>query len=789
MRTAIRFALMSLLFLPTAASAQRSPRDKVEIRSVRVGFPPGPSDAPEDGAPATRDSLYKAGAWTPVYISIINVGKYDPDPRKDGPAVVIVETPDCDDSTNGYAVPLPAFDEQEGLAGQSSVIAYTRTGSRYSEFTIRVVAGGKNLCQPFPFGKQTAGYLTANGLEPNQGLYLALGTRLPGLSGLGKVDKDPNLPANVANSERKAYVALLPGVNEMPALWFGYDCADVVILATSDRTFANGLINDRARTAALAEWVRRGGRLIVCAGANADVLAGSAELNAVLPVDIGKQYLTPTVRFPWKLEEGDPIALSDPAGKPTIALTGLVPRDKPARSYRVLVEAPPDVTGAGPVIVQGAYGLGQVTVLAFDPDKPPATRWPSTTQTSFWKHLLAEAGPHIPNSAGATQNVLRGRNGPEAAADAQQAGINSFLEAFEGVPVISFGWVALFILIYILVVGPLDYLFLKKVVKRLEFTWITFPTVVLAVSAGAYFTAYHLKGSELRINKLDVVDIDFQTGRAYGRTWFSVFSPRIQQYTIGIEPAAPWAGPAESADPAVAVSWFGDARQGRQELFPQSYTYAPRAVGLRGVPIKVWTTKGFQADWAAPLETATPPFENRLRHPPGRPDEVIGTVTSHLPIALDDVLLFYRGEVAPLGALLPDVAKTVPTTRVKVSAARQDQSTLIAAGASATSSQALRLDLLFHEAWTGAQEPSNGSLRELDQSWRLTDSDRDEVILVGRLPQLKGPAEDVTKSPSSPSKLWLDKLPTDGGDRPTLRGTLRQDTVVRVFLPLTPEPR
>jgi hypothetical protein len=791
MRTANRFVLVSLLLLPAVASAQPSPREKIVIQDVRVGFPPGPTDAGEDGSSsASRESLYKAGAWTPVYVTLINVGRYDPDPRKDGPAVVIVETADCDDTTNTYTVPVPQFDEQEGLAGQARVVAYTRAGGRYPDFTVRVVtaAAGKDLGQPFKLGQQSGRYQSANGLDPNQGLYVALGTRLPGLSGLGKIDKDPNQPNNVVNGERKAYVALLAGINEMPALWFGYDSADVVILATSDRTFANGLLNDRVRTAALAEWVRRGGRLIVCAGTNADVLSGSEELKAILPVDIGKPYLATSLRFPWTVEGGDPIALADPDGKPTISLTGLIPRDKQARGYRVLVEGPPGVTGSSPVVVQGAYGLGRVTVLAFDPDKPPVTRWPNPTQTTFWRRLLAEAGPHIPNSAGANRNVYNygGRNNPEAVADAELHAINSHLEAFEGVPVISFGWVALFILIYILVVGPLDYLFLKKVVKRLELTWITFPTVVLAVSAGAYFTAYHLKGSELRINKMDVVDIDLQTGRAYGRTWFSVFSPRIQRYTVGVEPAAPWAGPAETADPAVAVSWFGDARQGRQDLFRQSYEYAPRAVGLRGVPIKVWTTKGFQADWAAPLETGKPPFENHLRHPPGRPDEVIGTVTSRLPIALDDVLLIYRGEVAPLGSLLPDTAKTVPTTRVKLSAVRQDPSVLTA-GAGAT--DRLRLDLLFHEAWTAGQETSNGSLRDLDQSWRLTDDNRDEVILVGRLPQVKGPAEDVTKSPGSPSRLWLEKLPTDGGDRPPVRGTLRQDTIVRVFLPLTPEPR
>src|SRR5436309_5667264 len=99
------------------------------------------------------------------------------------------------------------------------------------------------------------------------------------------------------------------------------------------------------------------------------------------------------------------------------------------------------------------------------------------------------------------------------------------LEDVEDVPMISFGWVALFILLYIIVVGPLDYLFLKKVVKRLELTWVTFPVVVLVVSAGAYFTAYYIKGNDLRINKLDVVDIDLHDGQAYGHTWFTLFSP------------------------------------------------------------------------------------------------------------------------------------------------------------------------------------------------------------------------------------------------------------------------
>ena len=57
--------------------------------------------------------------------------------------------------------------------------------------------------------------------------------------------------------------------------------------------------------------------------------------------------------------------------------------------------------------------------------------------------------------------------------------LRTALEQFPGVKLIPFGWVAFFIFLYILLIGPGDYFFLKKVLKRMELTWITFPTIVL----------------------------------------------------------------------------------------------------------------------------------------------------------------------------------------------------------------------------------------------------------------------------------------------------------------------
>src|SRR5207244_11612599 len=81
------------------------------------------------------------------------------------------------------------------------------------------------------------------------------------------------------------------------------------------------------------------------------------------------------------------------------------------------------------------------------------------------------------------------------------------VEQFSEERLVPFGWVAFFIFLYILLIGPGDYLFLKRVLKRMELTWITFPIIVVTVSLLAYYAAYLVKGKELRVNKVDIVDV------------------------------------------------------------------------------------------------------------------------------------------------------------------------------------------------------------------------------------------------------------------------------------------
>ena len=94
----------------------------------------------------------------------------------------------------------------------------------------------------------------------------------------------------------------------------------------------------------------------------------------------------------------------------------------------------------------------------------------------------------------------------------------------------------------------------------------------------------------------------------------------------------------------------------------------------------------------------------------------------------------------------------------------------------------------FYEAARGGNNgsPRNDGLRLLDQTWRAHPDNTEEAILVGRLSVKQGHAEDVTGNVASASLLWLGALPAPGAERPKLDGLMRQETFIRVFIPIQP---
>jgi hypothetical protein len=366
------------------------------------------------------------------------------------------------------------------------------------------------------------------------------------------------------------------------------------------------------------------------------------------------------------------------------------------------------------------------------------------------------------------------------------------------VPVVSFGWVALLILFYILLIGPIEYLILTRLLKRLELTWLTFPIIVAATCVSAYLAAVDLKGRELRINKIDLVDVDLRGQRVSGQTWFTLFSPRIQSFTIGVEPTV-----AETLPANVLVSWHGIARSSRQSLFRRAYAYHISgdvyANGLEQTPIQIWSTKSFTARWATTIDR--PLIESTLRIAEADPNEITGSITSQLPLAaLVDAQLIYRDRVVPVPPLLHGVPRFLSTGKRDVSATSWlhnaiTHKDLVPASQSARGGRGEFADdphfnlwpILFHDLVQGQfGRHWNASVKELDQSWRVSEKNPNEAILIARLDQELGPAEEISNSPHSPTRLWLGAIPGGASTRTPIDGTMRQETYIRVYIPILP---
>ena len=155
----------------------------------------------------------------------------------------------------------------------------------------------------------------------------------------------------------------------------------------------------------------------------------------------------------------------------------------------------------------------------------------------------------------------------------------------------------------------------------MELTWITFPMIVVTVSLLAYYAAYVVKGTELRVNKVDVVDVDVAgEARAGGRTFVNLFSPQNRDYDVAVVPLPlDRAAPADRATAAVRPPpgtevapdlvrrpRAGLRRHGQQRpdgLRRRAATATARSARPRsskGVRVAIWSTKVFAARWFGP---------------------------------------------------------------------------------------------------------------------------------------------------------------------------------------------
>ena len=162
-------------------------------------------------------------------------------------------------------------------------------------------------------------------------------------------------------------------------------------------------------------------------------------------------------------------------------------------------------------------GFGWVAFAAIDPALAPFKGWDGLG--GFFRAILA-ISTNRPDWATGIFNW----------SSAEQAA-----KAVPGLIVPSPWEICGFLALYIIVVGPLNYLVLRRF-KHRSWAWFTIPAVVLVFSAGAYVTGYQLRGTEAVLHRLTVVEVWPGAERAQAEQIVGLFSPRRTTYAVTFEP-------------------------------------------------------------------------------------------------------------------------------------------------------------------------------------------------------------------------------------------------------------
>ena len=161
-------------------------------------------------------------------------------------------------------------------------------------------------------------------------------------------------------------IAQVNDIERLPTQWCGYEGVDAVILSTSRPEDVSQVAANNARVQALDQWVRMGGRLVLCVGSQGEE-------------DPRRKLAAAAIRA-GPVRKGGSLA-SDRSDRDVLRKPR-VDRPGDRRQSEMHVSRLADVQGVVeadergmPLVIRTARGFGQVIFVAVDLDQPPLDKW------------------------------------------------------------------------------------------------------------------------------------------------------------------------------------------------------------------------------------------------------------------------------------------------------------------------------------------------------------------------------------------------------------------------------
>jgi hypothetical protein len=547
------------------------------------------SSVPEIGKPAVGwNGQYVVGRWTPIVVPITV--------HEAGTLQLELTAIDPDGNRVGFlSAPV------EVAAGARTLEGLVKVGRLDGEIVVRVNQGPE--LRGFPGRADWLG----PPLKPSAHLIVTVGKPRgfdfgPETTGVGKIVK-----------------VVSANAGDLPKNPLAYDGVSSLVLAGPFELSAE-------KSGAVRDWVASGGHLVISLPHELAAARRSLQsLGEWVPVRVAEQPVV--IREFGGLESYSGKNVRIPQNT-TLSIPGL------QLDHGEILAA----SRADALLVRGPYGSGSVTVLAMDLGSSPLGEWKSLP--AFCARLTGVA-PSLDGSdkASSKNSQLTSTGITDLATQ-----LHATQEHFEQVNRASPWFVMGLLLALLIIVGPLDYYLVHRVLKRPHLTWITFP-LLAAVSAGvAASMAIASNGTSKRMNQLDVISVDVATAQVRGRHFMTLYSPTTSQRSVSVETsplvaASDFKSTARLAWQGVPESTFGGML--RDSGLEQGAKYQQQPDGtLTQLPLMQWSSRSLVAD---SLQSGAGLVDCDLHATStGR---LTGTITHRFSSPIEDWMLVYQNRV------------------------------------------------------------------------------------------------------------------------------------------------
>jgi hypothetical protein len=295
--------------------------------------------------------------------------------------------------------------------------------------------------------------------------------------------------------------------------------------------------------------------------------------------------------------------------------------------------------GGQPLLVEKGVGTGLVTLATFDWTQDPAASSPASRALLHQVGLRSGLGTGNGFASGIGGGPAMGMwygKGP-AGSITQRSG--AFIGPLSNLPALdlpSLRLTGLLVLLYVLVVGPLNYLLLLRLGRR-ELAWITVPVIAVTFAGVAYGLAVGTKGRSVQANQIAILHVAGQSGFAYQETYTGILTPTRGDYSIRL------GGP----QPAIApIATAGNGAGTRVH---------PDQSSVDLLSVTAFTLRGYASESAVPAPAVSASLS--LRN--GR---LSGTVDNASRLDLSDAFVAFGGAYQRLGHLAPGGEARVEAT-------------------------------------------------------------------------------------------------------------------------------